>query len=52
MGSYHYTSKGKLKIRDVRKLILLSSKYRVRKYRIKLIHFEDLNKSRGFRNKM
>jgi hypothetical protein len=52
MGSYHYTSRGLLKGRDVRKLILLGSEYRSKKYNIKLIHYEDLNKSRGFRNKM
>jgi len=52
MGSYHYTSRNKLKIRDVRKLVLLGSKYRQNKYVIKLIHYDDLNKSRGFRNKM
>jgi hypothetical protein len=52
MGSYHYTSKGKLKTKDLRKLILLGSKYRQRKYNIKLIHYDDLNKSKGFRNKM
>lgn len=52
MGSYHYTSRGKLKGRDVRKLILLGSVYREKRYNIKLIHFEDLNRSKGFRNKM
>jgi len=52
MGSYHYTSKGKLKTKDLRKLILLGSKYRQKKYNIKLIHYDDFNKSKGFRNKM
>jgi hypothetical protein len=52
MGSYHYTARGKLKGRDVRKLVLLGSRYRQKKYNVKLIHYEDLNKSKGFRNKM
>jgi len=52
MGSYHYTSKNKLKARDIRKLIILSSKYRAVKYNVKIIHFNDYNKSEGHRNKM
>jgi hypothetical protein len=51
MGSYHYTTKGKLKGRDVRKLIILGSKYRTRLYKIKLVHQADYNKSKGNRNK-
>lgn len=52
MGSFHYTAGGKLKAKDLRKLILLGSKYRVKKYKIKLLHYEDYNKSKGHRNKM
>ena len=52
MGSYHYTSTGKLKGRDLRKLILLGSKYRTKLYIVKILHFDDYNKSKGHRNKM
>lgn len=52
MGSYHYTSTGKLKGRDLRKLILLSSKYRIKQYNVKILHFDDYNKSKGHRNKL
>lgn len=52
MGSYHYTSTGKLKGRDLRKLILLSSKYRTKQYNVKILHFDDYNKSKGHRNKL
>ena len=52
MGSYHYTATGKLKAKDLRKFILLGSKYREKKYDIKLVHYDDYNKSKGHRNKM
>ena len=52
MGSYHYTSTGRLKGRDLRKLILLGSKYQTKQYHVKILHFDDYNKSKGHRNKM
>lgn len=51
MGSYHYTSNGQLKGRDLRKLILLGSKYRSKEYIVRILHFEDYNKSKGHQNK-
>ena len=52
MGSYHYTCTGQLKARDIRKFVILGSKYRQKRYNIKLVHYDDYNQTKGNRNKM
>jgi hypothetical protein len=52
MGSHHYTKNGNFRSKDLKKFIVLCSKYRKQKYNVRIVHHNDYNLSKGNRNKM